>query len=452
MSTRILIMEDDPSGRELAVFNLKKAGYDVQSAADGDEGMATLAADTFDLVVTDVKMPGMSGIDVLKQIKKNHPALPVIIITAFANVELAVEAMKLGAEDFLGKPFSRDHLLLVVEKALRHRELTSEITRLRARAGGVERPILFHSEKMAKTVETTDRFAASEASVLISGESGTGKELIARRIHARSQRANGPFVAVNLAAMPENLIESELFGHQKGAFTGATSNRQGRFRQAHGGTIFLDEIAELPLALQGKLLRVLQEKTVDPLGSDAPEKVDVRVVAATNRHLTHEVAEGRFREDLYYRINVVDIPVPALRERRDDIPMLVRHFISVFSMGRTLEIPDPVMDIMCRHPWSGNIRELENICQRLVLLAREETVQIDDLPPAMTGTNCETHGDTLADKITFPADGVSLLDIEKAIIEKALRLQSGNVSQTAAFLKIPRHVLAYRMEKFGIQK
>lgn len=449
MNEKILIIEDDAAGRELAVFNLTRAGYQVHAVADGTSGIAAVEQQPFDLVITDVKMPGISGIDVLKHIKRSHPTLPVVIITAYANVEGAVEAMKLGAADFLGKPFSRDHLLLVIEKALRIQALSSEVRRLRIQAGGVGRPILYASAKMAEIIEVTDRFAASDASVLISGQSGTGKELIARRIHTQSSRVQGPFVAVNLAAMPETLIESELFGHRKGAFTGAVNDRPGRFRQASGGTIFLDEIAELPLQLQGKLLRVLQEKQVDSLGDDKSVPIDVRVVAATNRNLSEEVESGRFRADLFYRINVVQIDIPPLCERPDDIEHLARHFIGQFSEGRTIHIPNEIFGAMRAHSWPGNIRELENVCQRLVLLSKGDTIQKSDLPfvPSSNRSPGFPFGN-----MAFPEDGISLLDLEKDIIEKVLQLQNGNVSKAAAYLRIPRHILAYRMEKYGITK
>jgi DNA-binding NtrC family response regulator len=449
MSAKILIIEDDASGRELAVFNLSRAGYHVTAARDGNEGLDLLAEQTFNLVITDVKMPGISGIDVLRKIRAEYIELPVIIITAYANVTLAVDAMKLGAADFLGKPFSRDHLLLVVEKALKHQALASEINTLRISAGGIERPILFQSTIMSDIINMTDRFAASDASVLITGNSGTGKELIARRIHTRSGRASGPFVPINLAAMPENLIESEMFGHKKGAFTGAINDRPGRFKQANGGTIFLDEIAELPLMLQGKLLRALQEKTIDSLGSDTPTAVDVRVVAATNRDLAEEVEAGRFRADLYYRINVVQIHVPPLKDRPEDIELLARHFINRFAEGRTMELPESVVAAMRAHHWPGNIRELENVCQRLALLTPGDVVRIDDLPFVPSAASASS---VLIDNIPLPSEGISLFDLEKNIIEKALQLQNRNVSKTASWLKIPRHVLAYRMEKYGIEK
>lgn len=451
MNKKILLIEDDASGRELALFNLKKAGYIVEAAANGSQGLDALKNQPFDLVVTDVEMPGISGIDVLKEIKKQYPSVPVIIITAYANVEMAVEAMKLGAEDFLGKPFGRDHLLLIVKRALEQNQLRVELNSLRIAASGIERPIIYCSKEMSQTLDLTDKFAKSDASVLITGQSGTGKELIARRIHVQSPRAAGPFVPVNLAAVPAELVESELFGHSKGAFTGATTHRTGKFRQASGGTIFLDEIAELPMPLQGKLLRVLQEKVVDSLGSDTPTLIDVRVVAATNRDLEEEIKKGNFRSDLFYRVNVVQVPIPKLSQRTDDIEPLTHHFIQHFALGRTLEIPEEMIGALKQHSWPGNIRELENVCQRLVLLAPKETVRLEDLPFSAAG-DLPPQNPTFFTDFILPKEGLSLVDLEKSIIEKVLTLQNRNVSKAAIYLKIPRHILAYRMEKFGIPK
>ena len=317
MTGRILFIDDDRAGREVALFNLRKAGYEVTAASDGQEGLSAFAPEKFDLVVTDVKMPGISGIEVLRRIRAEAPEVPVLVITAFGNVETAVEAMKEGAYDFIGKPFHRGQLLLSVERALERRRLATEVRELRIRASGVEREIVIASEAMHRVFEIADRVAPSDATILITGESGTGKEVVAHRIHMHSSRAEKPFVAINCAAIPGELLESELFGHTRGAFTGAVRDRSGRFRQAEGGTLFLDEIGEIPVSLQAKLLRVLQEKTVDALGNDAPTPVDVRVLAATNKDIKDRIREGSFREDLYYRLNVVEIHVPALKERRE---------------------------------------------------------------------------------------------------------------------------------------
>jgi DNA-binding NtrC family response regulator len=445
---RVLLIEDDPSGREVARYNLVKEGYEVTVADDGEAGIERFDAARHALVITDVKMPGVSGMDVLQAVKETAPNTPVIVVTAFGNVQLAVEAMKAGAEDFIGKPFNRDQLLLAVRRALDARGLREEVRALRRRVKGTERPIVSRSQAMTRLLDVVDRVAVSEATVLITGESGTGKELIARRLHARSARADGPFVAVNAAAIPDQLLESELFGHERGAFTGADRAREGRFRQARGGTIFLDEIAEIPLALQAKLLRVLQERVVDVVGGERPVPVDVRVVAATNRDLQAEVAAGRFREDLFYRLNVVEVSIPPLRERPEDIEPLARHFVTQIAGGRDLACPRPLIDELRARSWPGNVRELENACERAVVLCAGDTLSLEDLPrrastPDPAGTEVWPE---------LPLDGLSLIDLEKRVIERVLRMQSGNVSKSARYLGIPRHVLIYRMEKYGVRR
>ncbi len=451
---RILFIEDDASGREVGVFNLEKAGFEVDAAASGEEGLELFDPERHSLVITDVRMPGLSGMEVLAEVKRRAPRVPVLVITAYANVDLAVDAMKAGAFDFIGKPFNRDHLLIAVNKALETRQLEKEVSNLRIRASGVERPIIYRSDAMGRIVDVVDRIAPSDAAVLITGESGTGKELIARRIHVLSDRAHGPFVPVNVAAMPAELLESELFGHEKGSFTGASRSRTGRFRQANGGTLFLDEIGELPLGLQGKLLRVLQEHVVDVVGADKPKKIDTRVVTATNRDLLKEVDAGRFREDLYYRINVVEVALPALRERPEDIEPLVGHFIDRYAGGRELVVPDDLLEHLRKKTWPGNIRELENICQRLVLLCRGSELRVDDLPGSQAGRSQHgTSGKDTADQWpALPEEGLSLVDLERSVIERVLEMKGGNVSQSAVYLNIPRHVLAYRMEKYGIPR
>jgi two-component system NtrC family response regulator len=452
---RILFIDDDPAGREVALFNLRKAGHDVTAAGDGREGLAAFDPEKFDLVVTDLKMPGISGMEVLRQVRARAPEVPVLVITAFGNVETAVAAMQAGAYDFIGKPFHRDQLLLSVGKALERRRLAAEVRDLRIRAGGVAREIVGASRALARVLEIADRVAGSDATVLVTGESGTGKEVVARRIHVRSPRAEGPFVAVNCAAIPAELLESELFGHARGAFTGAVRDRPGRFRQAGGGTIFLDEIAEIPLALQAKLLRTLQERLVDVVGGDHAVPVDVRIVAATNRDLPERIRAGAFRDDLYYRLNVVEIRVPPLRERPEDIPPLVEHFMKTFAAGRELTVPPAVLQELAARPWPGNVRELMNACERLAILARGSEVALEDLPPAPRGRDAEggagAEGD-LEGWPPLPPEGLSLVDLERRVIERALRLKEGNITQAAAFLRVPRHILVYRIEKYGIRR
>ena len=444
MTGRILFIDDDRAGREVALFNLRKAGYEVTAASDGQEGLAAFSPEKFDLVVTDVKMPGLSGIDVLRRVRTQSPDTPVLVITAFGNVETAVEAMKAGAYDFIGKPFHRDQLLLSVEKAFERQRLSAEVRDLRIRAGGVEREIVSVSPAMKQVLSIADRVAVTEATILITGESGTGKEAVARRIHVRSRRPEGPFVAVNCAAIPGELLESELFGHARGAFTGAVRDRTGRFRQAASGTLFLDEVGEIPLALPAKLLRVLQERVVDVVGGDHPVPVDVRIVTATNRDLPERIREGTFREDLYYRLNVVGIRVPPLRERPEDIPPLVEYFMKELGAGREVTVPPAVMEELKSRPWPGNVRELKNACERMAILCGGAEISMEDLPPAASRAGEEWP--------PLPPEGLSLVDLEKKVIERVLRLKGGNITQAAAYLRIPRHILVYRIEKFGIRR
>jgi DNA-binding NtrC family response regulator len=419
----ILFIEDDDSGRELGLYNLQKAGYVAEGASDGEAGLLRFDPERHALVITDVKMPGLSGLEVLRRVKERSPGTPVLVITAYADIDVAVSAMKAGAFDFLGKPFHREHLVLTVQKALEQGRMRREIERLKIRAAGVERPIVHKSAAMARALEIADRVAPSA----------------------------GPFVAVNCAAIPGDLLESELFGHLRGAFTGAVRDRPGRFRQAHGGTLFLDEIGELPLALQAKLLRALQERTIDVVGGDAPTPVDVRILAATNQDPHTLVAAGALRRDLLYRLNVVELLLPPLRERRDDIPPLVAHFVAHFAGGRDLDVPDAVLADLAARAWPGNVRELENACERAVLLCTGPALRLADLPPRPREPEAEPQpaGDWLP---ALPEDGLSLVDFEKRVIERALQLKRGNVSQTAAYLRIPRHILVYRMEKYGLRR
>jgi two-component system NtrC family response regulator len=454
MKSRILFIDDDLTGREIALFNLKKAGYDVVAASDGQDGLSRFSPDKFDLVITDYKMPGLNGLEVLQQIRKKTTDVPVLIITAFGNVDMAVEVMKAGAYDFIGKPFQRDQLLLSVEKAVERSRLSREVRELRIRASGVDRGIIFVSAAMKRVLDVAERTASTDASVLITGESGTGKEVVARRIHVRSKRAEGPFVAVNCAAIPGELLESELFGHAKGSFTGAVKDRVGRFRQAKGGTLFLDEVGEIPLPLQGKLLRALQERVVDVVGEDRPVPVDVRIVAATNRNLTERIRNGFFREDLYYRLNVVEIHAPSLRERPEDIPVLVEHFVQDLGADRGITVPEGVMAEMMSRSWPGNVREIKNACERMVILCRGTEVVPEDLPPRNSVAGNESVGEATVDDEwpQLPTNGISLIDLEKRVIERALRAKRGNITHAAAFLQIPRHILVYRLEKYGIRR
>ncbi len=460
--SRILVIDDDDSLREVVRFILTDAGHDVTPAATGKEGLAVLD-EGFDLVLTDIRMPGIDGMEVLARIREN-PAPdvpPVIVLTAHGTVEQAVEAMRLGAYTYLLKPFQREDLKRTVEQALHTRTLELENARLRTmlqRRAPVS-GMVFKSKVMKQLVDDLGRAAPSEASVLLTGESGTGKELAARALHDLSDHWSGPFVAVNCGAIPAELMESELFGHAKGAFTGAGASALGRVRSAAGGTLFLDEIAELPLALQPKLLRVLETRQVDPVGGTGPVKADFRLVCATNRDLAAEVAAGAFREDLLYRIQVVEFELPPLRKRPADIRLLWEHFTLLNGGEAVVSEPDLLAELE-RLPWRGNVRELRNLNQRLVLMRAGDSLTLADLrrlapragsvavPAAHTHFDSDaTNGLPLA---PLPPDGFSLIELEKEIIRQAMDLCDGNRTRTAEYLGIPRHVLIYRLSKYGI--
>ena len=445
----ILLIDDDDSLRRVNEYHLTEAGFRVLTAADGEEGLRLYALETPQVVITDIQMPGISGYEVLQQIRAGDGQALVIVITAYGTVEKAVEAMKLGAFDYLTKPFSRDQLRLTVERALAFRGLTEENVRLRAE---LSQQIDFSrlvgiSEPMQQVFEVVRRVAATEATVLITGESGTGKELIARAIHTGSERREGPFIPVNCAAIPAELLESELFGHLKGAFTGAVKERKGKFELADGGTLFLDEVGELPLELQPKLLRALQEREIEPVGG-APRRIDVRVVTATNRDLETEMEEGGFREDLYYRLAVIPVHLPALRERRDDIPLLVRHFLGKHGTREEVQISDRALAVLADYDWPGNVRELENAVERMLILRRGKVIEEVDLPPRIRRQ--ETGGRSRI--LNLPDEGYSLEELEKEAVIEALRRSAWNQTRAAAFLRIPRHTLIYRMEKYDIHR
>ncbi len=446
MKSKILLIDDDESLRRVTEYNLTSAGFDVTCAVSGGEGLALFAKVEPDVVITDVKLGDMSGLDVLTGIKEQSPDVPVVVITAFATVEMAVKAMQDGAFNFITKPFDRETLRLACQKAVdlkilqeQKLELVQEVDRLTG-VEGMETA----NTAMAELLDTAKRAASSEATILITGESGTGKEVLARLIHRCSPRKNGSMVAVNCAAIPETLIESELFGHVKGAFTGAVSNRKGRFQVASGGTLFLDEVGELRMDMQAKLLRAIQERQVEPVGADRVEDVDVRLIAATNRDLQAGIAQGTFREDLYYRLGVIPLHLPPLRERQEDIPGLVRHFLVKSKAPSTVSFDDTALDKMRQYAWPGNIRELQNVVERSVILSRGEVISADDLQLAATSFPSQ---DALPD---IPAEGLSLEEVEKGLIKKALFKAQGNRSEAARLLKIPRHVLIYRLEKFDL--
>lgn len=443
----ILVVDDDPGHRGMLTTLLADWGYRMEEAADGETAVARCREQAFDLILMDVRMTGISGIEALKEIKAYNPAIPILIMTAYSDVETAVEAIKTGAYDYLTKPLDFEDLRLTMERALDHAALRDENRALRQTlsasfdAGG----IIGQSPPMRRLMEMLATIAPSEATVMITGESGTGKELIARAIHANSSRRKGPYVAVNCAALTETLLESELFGHEKGAFTGAEKRREGRFLAADKGTIFLDEIGEMPLSMQVKLLRAIQEREIQRVGGDQTLRVDVRIVAATNRDLLAEVEAGRFRQDLYYRLNVVALALPPLRERGEDIPLLAMHFLRRFAEknGKHIKGFTPeAMDRMLKHSWPGNVRELENAVERAVVLALGEYIGERELPPALSGGPDEPRtGGGFAN--------LTLEELERAAILDALEAAGGNKSEAARRLGITRKTMHSKLAKYG---
>jgi two-component system response regulator AtoC len=452
VAQRILIVDDDDSLRESLEMVLAAEGYEVHAAADAAEALATLERASVEVVLCDVRMPGMDGMELLPQLVRRLPGSTIVMMSAFGTEDLAVEALSRGAYDYLAKPFQPSEVLLTLRKAEERERLRRANDLLRrdvARSVG-DRPIVAASEPMIDALELVERAAEFKATVLLTGESGTGKEVLARAIHAQSERRGEPFVAVNCGAIPENLIESELFGHVKGAFTGADRAQRGLFVEADGGTVFLDEIGELPVALQVKLLRVLQEEEVRPLGEPKSRQVDVRVVAATARDLETEVAEGRFREDLFYRLNVLRIHVPPLRERRKDIPLLVDHFLAHFasSLGKPLSgISDDALDRLVAFHWPGNVRELENVLERAVILSRGDRIVVGDLPGNVVSPE-------LAPGDAAPGD-LSLRRARKALeadlIRRALQATDGNRTHAAKLLEISHRSLLYKIKEYGLR-
>jgi two-component system NtrC family response regulator len=451
--SRILVIDDDESFRKILEYNLKQAGYEVATAANGSEGLAWIEKDSFGAVLTDIKMPGVDGLAVLREVKKRAPETAVIVITAYGSIEMAVEAMKEGAYDYVTKPLNRDALLLTLEKALRYSRLKEENLRLRRELGetfDAER-LVGASAAFQDLVAKAVRLAQVDAPVLITGETGTGKDLVARSIHYNSSRRDHPFVAVNCAAIPRELLESELFGHVKGAFTGATRDRKGRFHAADRGTLFLDEIGSLELALQAKLLRVLQDQNVCRVGEEKPTRVNVRILAATNADLRAEVERGEFREDLYYRLNVVELRVPPLRERPEDIPPLVDHFIALLAPGKKIRVDPEVIKAFQAYRWPGNVRELRNVLERMLIFATGETLGRSSLPPEILGGVPSGTARKEDSWIRLPPEGAPLEELEREIILQALERNEWNQARASRFLKIPRHILLYRMEKYGIR-
>jgi len=449
----VLLVDDDQSFRRVIEYQLHEDGYRVLTAANISSALQHFKAETVDVVMTDVRMSGGDGMELLARLKTMQPDLPVVMLTAHGTIGSAVEAMKSGAFDYLTKPFTRDQLRLALDKTLDVVALKRENRQLREVLA--ERfsfdSMIAGSRAMHSVIGIASRVAQTETTVLLEGESGTGKELLARAIHVHSRRKDRPIVIVNCAAIPENLLESELFGHRRGSFTGAVADKQGKFEAADTGTIFLDEIGDLPLAMQTKLLRVLQNREVDKVGYARPLRIDIRVVAATNRNLEKMLADGSFRDDLYYRLAVVAIRMPPLRERTDDIPLLVEHFLDKHGarLGRRPPAVDPdVYSIFNRYSWPGNIRELENVIERALVLDSDNVIRRDDLTDRL-----RLEEPRVAHlRMELPDNGLSLEDVERELLLAALAKHDWNQTKAAAYLNISRSALIYRMQKFGLER
>ena len=447
----VLVVDDDPAHRTMLRTLLTGWGYTIHEADDGSTAIEKVHEQAFDLILMDIRMIKVSGLEALDEIKAFNPAIPVIIMTAYSSVETAVEALKSGAYDYLTKPLDFDELRLAMERAMDHRQLKEENRLLRESLGNHfdRQNIIGRSPAMVKLLETVAQVAPSEATVLITGESGTGKEMIAGAIHFNSPRKDGPFVKLNCAAITETLLESELFGHERGAFTGAYKRKEGRFRQAHGGSIFLDEISEMSLAMQVKLLRVLQDREITRVGGEEVINVNVRLIAATNKDLLKEIEARRFREDLFYRLNVVTLKMPPLRERREDVPLLAKHFLETFCQKNRKEMKGftpQAMDLLLKYDWPGNVRELMNAVERGVVLANSEYLDKKDLPLALKDETIEGAAPL---EQAIPGD-LPLEEVEKASILKTLELTGGNKSEAARRLGITRRTLHKKLKKYGV--
>jgi DNA-binding NtrC family response regulator len=454
MSTpRILVVDDEPNLRRVVQVQLQEMGYRADTAASGAAALEQLRAENFQLLLTDLRMPGMSGVELLKAVRQEFPEVVVIIMTAFGSVETAVEAMKSGAYHYITKPVRDDELKIVVDRTLEHCRLMVEVNQLRDSLNekyGFEN-IIGRSNALLSVLDIAARAARSSSTVLIEGETGTGKELLARAIHFNSPRSKAPFLALNCGAIPRDLLESELFGHRKGAFTGAVDNKRGKVEAVDGGTLFLDEIGEMPLDLQVKMLRLVQNGELEKVGAIDTVKVDVRIVAATNRGLLKMVEDGLFREDLYYRLAVIPMTLPPLRQRPEDIPDLVRFFFekSLRKHGRDdLSLPDALLPYFSQYRWPGNIRELENAVERITVLSRGPQVVLSDLPEALQKSRQVTE----ALDIDLPPGGISLDAVERELIRRALERFDWNQTRAARYLDLSRKTLIYRMEKHGLTR
>ncbi len=450
MKYNILIVDDEAAQRDALAGFLKKKGYAIDTAMNGQAAVKIAEKKSIDMILTDLRMPDLDGLGVLKKVKEINPDIDVVVMTAYGSIESATEAMKQGAVDFVSKPIDLTQLELVMRKALERKQLIAENRRLKELAderlnlGG----IIASSSAMDEALSIASRVARSKATILITGESGTGKELVAKAIHYASDRAEQPFVAVNMAALSDNLVESELFGHEKGAFTGADRFRKGRFEMASGGTLFIDEVGDVPLSTQVKLLRVLQEQTIERVGSSQPQAVDVRVIAATNRHLEEMVKEGTFREDFYYRLNVVKIVLAPLRKRKSDIPVLVDHFVQRYSDQYEKSIRGvsrEAMDLLMKYTFPGNVRELENVIERAVLLSRDDVLASHDLPPTV-------HGESPQNDCTDQYSGSfqeRVEAFEQTLIRDALQAANGVQTRAATLLGMTERHLRYKLKKYG---
>lgn len=455
MTTTVLVVDDDDAHRGMLRMMLKSWGYAVEEAADGDEAVARVHETAFDAVLTDVRMGKVNGIEAMKQILSYNPSLPVILMTAYSSVETAVDALRIGAYDYLIKPLDFDALKETLKKAIEHSRLGVENRELRRQFSeeNASTEILGRSPAITSMLSMIRTVAPTEATVLITGESGTGKELVARALHAQSLRKNEPLVTVNCAALAETLLESELFGHEKGAFTGADKRREGRFKQADRGTLFLDEIGEMPIGVQAKLLRALQQGEIQRVGSDRSEHVDVRVIAATNRDLRKEVEERRFREDLYFRLNVISLEVPPLRQRKEDIPLLAAHFLSHYAERNHKNVKGfsaQCMDMLLHYDWPGNVRELQNAVERAVILCTGEYVTGPELPVNIARLAAEAL--PRSTETSSSLAGLPLEEVERRAIEETLRETGDNKSAAARKLGITRATLHKKLRKYGSER
>ena len=450
---RVLVVDDEENLRRVTQLKLQQAGYEATTASDGAQALDLLARHPQDLIITDLKMPGMSGMDLLRRVKEDYPEVIVIVVTAFGTIESAVEAMRLGAHDYIIKPVNADALKLVVSRALEHHRLREEVKNLRSMVDskyGFEN-IVGKSKALLATLDNASRAAQSEATVLIRGETGTGKELLAKAIHFNSSRRDRPCIVINCGAIPKELLESELFGHTKGSFTGALANKKGKIEMADQGSLFLDEIGEMPLDLQVKMLRLIQEREIERIGAPNATKVNVRIIAATHRNLEAMVEDGTFREDLYYRLAVIPLILPPLRERPDDIAELVAIFFKKFKERQNrldLKVPPSLLPYFSIHRWPGNVRELGNVVERLVVLAPGNEVSVEDLPDFLRRERPPLE----AIHLELPPEGISLEAVERELVMRALHKCNWNQTKAAAYLDISRKVLIYRMEKFALKQ